>query len=155
MQRTVKPILRIATAVIAACIACGAPASARDVPVIEIGTDLAFGAATAANGPGSIVVTPQGTQSCLGAIDCLGGQRPGLFYVTGRKDEMVVILLSDLVLSSNGERMTARLVPSDSILVLRPGNRKNSFTVGGTLEIGARQPAGSYSGTYDVTIEYQ
>jgi len=141
---------------IAAAIALPAHAeNEKAAPTVEIGADLAFGIVSAGEAQGQVEVLPAGAQRCSGAVICLGGQRPGLVYVTGRKDYIVSIVLGNAELSNGKNHLTARLSPSDAFLVLEPGHGKNRFTVGGTLTLDARQAEGAYSGTYDLIVEYQ
>ena len=48
--------------------------------------------------------------------------------------------------------MTASLTPSTGTITLAGGD---SFSVGGTLNVGANQADGAYSGTFTVTVDYQ
>ena len=76
-------------------------------------------------------------------------------YVTGRKDELATIVIGDALLTNGSATMLARFTPSEPYLVLRPGRRKNSFTVIGTLSIEPHQSQGTYEGSYDIIVEYQ
>ena len=49
--------------------------------------------------------------------------------------------------------MTSTLSYSDATITL--GATGGSFQVGGTLNVGASQTAGDYSGTFNVTANYQ
>lgn len=127
----------------------------KDDALIEKGSDLSFGLVAGSDTAGTATVTPAGATSCAGGIRCLGEARPALFYLTGPKDAMVGIAVSPALLSNGkGASLSAALTPSDAVLILRPGKRKNSFTVGGTLGLPARVPAGNYAGSYSLIVEY-
>lgn len=127
----------------------------KDDAVIEKGRDLSFGLVAGGDTAGTATVTPTGATSCSGGVRCLGDASPALFYLTGPKDEMVGIAVSPALLrNGRGVSLSAALTPSDAVLVLRPGKRKNSFTVGGTLSLPARVPAGNYVGSYSLIVEY-
>lgn len=49
-------------------------------------------------------------------------------------------------LQQNGSSPNYRIVPANGIFF---------FTVGGRLNVGAKQPAGAYSGTFTATLDYQ
>ena len=57
-----------------------------------------------------------------------------------------------MTLSGAGDDMTATLT-NDGGGALTGGT--DTFNVGGTLSVGANQAAGSYSGTYTVSVNYQ
>lgn len=124
-------------------------------PIVEEGAQVDFGIVVPSGEAGAISITPGGAQLCSPTLTCLGGQREGLIYVTGVKDELVTILIGDALLSNGSATLHARFRPSDPYFILRPGRRQNAFGVTGTLSIEPHQPAGSYSGTYDIIVEYQ
>ncbi|MBX9797101.1 MAG: DUF4402 domain-containing protein [Sphingomonas sp.] len=151
----VKPGLYSALVAGAALLAVPAHAqNPRRAPRVEAATPLSFGKIAAGTLAGTVTVSPDGAQSCTG-VRCLGGARAAQFTITGAKDYLVAITLSPATLSNGqGATMPASFVASSATMVLRPGNNKNPFTVGGTLRIAARQPEGSYAGTYMVTVDY-
>lgn len=118
--------------------------------------EIDFGTLAAGIGGGTITVTPSGALLCLGWLRCLGGQSAGTFTITGAKDELVSIVVLPTTLDDGaGHRLSVRLTPSDRMMVLRPGNAKNPFTMGGTLVAAGVLVEGRYSGTFDVIVEYQ
>ena len=125
------------------------------VPLVEEAAPVDFGLVVPSAQPGTIAVTPSGTQLCSPGLTCLGGQRLGVIYVTGRKDQLVTILIGSAVLSNGEATLQAQFRSSEPYLILRPGQRKNQFAVSGTLAIDPGQPAGAYVGTYDIIAEYQ
>lgn len=133
----------------------GQAKNTNQAPQVEEGAQVDFGLVAASDQAGTIAVTPSGGQLCSPGLSCLGGQREGLIYVTGRKDELATIIIGAAVLTNGSATMLARFTPSEPYLILRPGRRKNSFTVAGTLAIEPHQPEGNYSGTYDIIVEYQ
>lgn len=133
-----------------------APAAAQKgrAPLLEAGVPLQFGAIVAGGRAGSITVRPDGSVRCDG-LQCIGGARVGDFYVTGTKDFAVAVSVAPTVLrTSTGATMSASFTPSVTTLVLRPGNRQNRFTVGGTLRLAAQQAPGDYRGEYLVVLDY-
>lgn len=127
----------------------------KQAPIVEAATDISFGMVAATPTGGTMTLTPSGTLHCAAGLQCLGGERNGLFYVTGPKDYMVGILLTPAHLA-NGRGDAVMVVPkaSQSTMVLNPGKRKNQFSVGGTLTLLPAQPEGAYQGSYDVMVEY-
>ncbi|CCW17867.1 hypothetical protein EBBID32_22160 [Sphingobium indicum BiD32] len=127
----------------------------KSAPIVEAATDISFGMVAATSSGGTITLTPSGVMRCSAGLQCLGGERTGLFYVTGPKDYMVGILLTPAQLTTaRGDAMLAIPKASQSTMVLNPGKRKNQFSVGGTLTLSAAQPEGAYIGSYEVMVEY-
>lgn len=127
----------------------------KQAPIVEAAIDISFGMIAAGPTGGTIEVTPSGIARCTAGLQCLGGERAGLFYVTGPKDYMVGILLTPARLTNGrGNILSARLKASQASMVLDPGKRKNQFSVGGTLTLAATQPEGAYAGSYEVMVEY-
>jgi hypothetical protein len=127
----------------------------KSAPIVEAATDLSFGMVAATPSGGTITLTPSGVIRCSAGLQCLGGERAGLFYVTGPKDYMVGIMLTPArLVNGRGDAMTAAPKASQSTIVLDPGKRKNQFSVGGTLTLSAAQREGAYQGSYEVMVEY-
>nr|WP_281127291.1 DUF4402 domain-containing protein [Sphingomonas sp. AR_OL41] len=118
--------------------------------------EIGFGTVALGSDGGKVTVTPSGALSCTGGLRCLGGQSAGAFTITGARDEIVSITVSPArLIDGSGHSLDAVFVPSDSTMVLRPGNEKNPFTVGGTLTASKAPVEGNYSGTVDVIVDYQ
>jgi tartrate dehydratase beta subunit/fumarate hydratase class I family protein len=74
---------------------------------------------------------------------------PATVTLTGPGPAMTVtnfIIGPAPTLQQNGSSANFRILPANGIF---------SFTVGGRLNVGANQPAGSYSGTFTATLDYQ
>ena len=157
MLRTRPLHLKLLSAT-AFALSLGVPGQAENAmqgPLVEEGAQVDFGLVAASDQAGTIAITPSGGQLCSPGLSCLGGQHEGVIYVTGRKDELATIVIGDALLTNGSATMLARFTPSEPYLVLRPGRRKNSFTVIGTLSIEPHQSQGTYEGSYDIIVEYQ
>ncbi|OSZ71091.1 hypothetical protein CAP39_07885 [Sphingomonas sp. IBVSS1] len=91
------------------------------------------------------------------ALTCLTSDHSAAaFAVTGEADAFYTISLPSEIKIVN-ERGTAMRVAdftgSKAKGQLLKG--EDSFTVGGTLEVAARQEAGQYKGSFTVAVEYQ
>ncbi len=74
---------------------------------------------------------------------------PATVTLTGPGPAMTVdsfVIGPESTLQQNGSSPNYRIVPASGIF---------AFTVGGRLNVGANQPAGSYSGTFTATLDYQ
>lgn len=97
-----------------------------------------------------------GTRTCSAALTCVGGSTRGSFQVTNAQDGLVVDLTVDAstTLTGPGAAMNLTLVPSATSITFDSAAIETIF-VGGELTVGDAQVAGVYSGTYDVSAEYQ
>ena len=107
----------------------------------------------------TVVLTTGGTASSTDGASVSGTSSAGAFNVTGAASAAYDISLPDdvtVVLTGAGTDMpvtgfTSSLGASGTLDSLG----QQSFTVGATLNINANQAADNYTGTYDVTVNYQ
>lgn len=97
-----------------------------------------------------------GDRTCSVALTCVGGSTRGSFQVTNAQDGLVVDLSVDTstTLTGPGAAMTLSLVPSATSITFDSAAIETVF-VGGQLTVGNAQTAGVYSGTYEVSADYQ
>ncbi|MEE4205642.1 MAG: DUF4402 domain-containing protein [Erythrobacter sp.] len=125
---------------------------------IERVNDLYFGAiAASATQSDKVVVAPDGSRQCGPALTCLTADHTAAeFGVTGESSAFYTIDLPNeiTIASSTGATMKVlEVTGSKSEGQLLSG--QDSFTVGGTLEVGAQQEPGLYTGAFTVAVEYQ
>lgn len=128
--------------------------------------DLDFGTIASAPTAGTVTVDPvTNARSATGGATLVGAtaQRAmfqgtgGIFLITVSGDTSVT-----LTRAGGGATMTASLVRAASTsgggIALLGGTLLPSgvqtYYVGGTLNVGANQPAGDYSGTFTLTVNY-
>lgn len=112
----------------------------------------------AVNGAGTVVVAPNSTVTCGANLICTGTAAAGQLTVDGSAGATVAISLPSTATTLNNipasESMDVTgLTLSNATLVL--SGSPDAFTVGGTLSVAAGQAAGTYTGTFDVEVEYQ
>lgn len=158
---TLVAALAGATAVQAAEIpTADAGAGAKIIAPLEISNtaDLYFGTiAPSTTVADKVVVTADGARKCGPALTCLTADHTAAaFKVTGEADAFYTISLPKEIKIVN-EKGNAMLVSaftgSKNKGQLLKG--EDSFTVGGTLDVGVRQEAGKYTGSFTVAVEYQ
>lgn len=117
-------------------------------------TALAFGNIGPSAAAGSVTVSLAGAKSVTGGVSDLGGSHAaGAFSVTGASGATYSVTIDGTVsLTGPGTAMTATLT-NDGGGSLTGGT--DTFNVGATLAVGANQTAGSYSGSYTVSVDYQ
>jgi hypothetical protein len=105
----------------------------------------------------TVVLTTGGATSSPDGASTAGTPTAGDFTVTGSGTLSYNITLpTSTVLSSAGNPDMTVDTFTDSLGgsgTLASGTQ--DFTVGATLTINANQPAATYNGTYDITVEYQ
>lgn len=135
-----------------------ADAKARILSQITVskvsGQDLDFGAIVSGASASTVQISTAGSRTCGAGITCSGTTSAAGFSITGTTGETVTIG-SDANVTLNGPggaTMSATLASSLATLTL---DGSDGFTVGGTLGVNASQAAGNYSGTFNVTVNYQ
>lgn len=117
-------------------------------------TDLDFGTIVSGGSASTVVVTTGGAATCGSGLTCIGTTSAAGFTLGGTNGASVGISgPATVTLNSAGNSMTASLTYSATTVTLNATG--GTFSVGGTLNVGAGQLAGNYSGTFIVTANYQ
>lgn len=122
------------------------------------GAAIGFGAFTAGTG-GTITVTQAGARSATGDVSLLSGGTVAAdgFTVSGAGNRAFNIATSASSTVSTGGATPATMALALSAPATGTLSAGGTFAlrVGGTLTVAANQAAGSYTGTYTVTVTYQ
>lgn len=121
--------------------------------------DLAFGNIVAGTTTGTVVVSSTGTRSNTGGVT-LPTATPGTvtaaaFTVTGLANATYTIVpavVANPTSGSNSMTLTLNANPSGTGTIGSAGTQV--VNVGGTLNVGANQAAGAYTGSFTVTVAY-
>jgi Mat/Ecp fimbriae major subunit len=118
---------------------------------------LDFGIVAAGLSAGTVTIgTGANTAGCSAGLACVGTSSRGVFSVTGADTTTVVITVDASTTLSNGtpaDDMTVTLTPS--VTTLAANGAPQTFYVGGVLAVAGSQTAGTYTGSYDVSADYQ
>lgn len=121
------------------------------------------------NGADTLTITPANTMDCANKnVVCTGTTDVPSFSVAGTANKAVTIILPaasvNLVLQGGSAAVSSQVMTLDTFTssentvngpeTTLDGAGAATFTVGGTLNIGATQDAGIYEGTFDVSVEY-
>ncbi len=131
--------------------------------------DLDFGRVISSNVAGTVTISPTGVRTSTGGVVLVGSDyQVARFAGEGSQNQRVRIQISPSIinLTGPGPAMTVdtfTIGPAPSLLQLgsspnyriQPADGIFYFTVGGRLNVGANQPGGAYSGTFNATLEYQ
>lgn len=130
---------------------------------------LHFGSILASNAAGTVTIAPNGTRTRTGGITLAGGTpHPANFAGMGSPNQRVDISLgaNAIWIYGTGVRMRVRnfIIGSTPTAVLTTTPRRFriasvngifNFPVGATLDVGASQLPGIYTGTWNITLNYQ
>ena len=137
----------------AEAISAGASATIAIPVTVSETTALSHGTVTASGSLGTVVISSAGSRSVTGGVAELGGTvSQGIFAVTGEANSAFTTTVSSTSsLTGPGTAMTATLTKS------APSNLSSgsaTVNVASSLAVAASQTAGSYSGSYTVTVNY-
>ncbi len=121
-------------------------------------SDLEFGTIISGSTDSIVIVNPNtGGRSTFGsAVEAGGNVSPSRFELTRRPLILYTITVPSAVTISSGsdtmviDNFTLDVPP---FRLAPPVLPVDEFNVGGSLNVGANQPAGDYSGTFTVTID--
>lgn len=116
---------------------------------------LDFGVVASGAAAGTVTMTPASdARVCTAPLVCVGASNRGAFSVVGASTFTVgITVAASTTLTGGGAPMTVVLTPSTTTLVAT--GVPQTFFVGGALTVGAAQAAGTYTGTYTVSANYQ
>ena len=120
-------------------------------------SDLDFGTIVAGTAASTVAVSAAGVRTCGAGLTCTGTVSSANFNITGTTGAIVTVTGDNSVTLANGTggTMTAALTRSASTLTLVAGAVNGTVQVSGTLSLAASQADGAYTGTFNVTVDYQ
>lgn len=121
--------------------------------------DLDFGTVISGPTAGTVTINANtGARTTTGGAVASGGTpRRAEFQGVGRLGILSIVSISPAPTLTNGSggSMTSTLaVEGGTGIRLFTGTGVQIFRVGGTINVGANQPAGDYSGTFSLTVNY-
>jgi spore coat protein U-like protein len=170
--------LRLARAQIArviallVCTSAGAAASAASVTasvsasnvkplIIAKLTDLDLGSVTL--GPGAwtnatISISQAGVLACTNAnLTCTGATSAASYNVQGSKQQVVNISAPNVTLFNQADSTRTLTLTTDapsSLTLANSGFPGSNFSIGGSVTVDSTTAAGTYVGTFNVTVDY-
>lgn len=117
-------------------------------------SDLQFGTIVTGAAASTVDIDSAGARTCGAGLVCTGTTTAADFTIGGTTGSVVTISVpATVTLNSGGNSMSATLAASAATATM-VGNA-GSFSVGGTLTVGASQADGDYAGTFTATVNYQ
>jgi Mat/Ecp fimbriae major subunit len=120
-------------------------------------SDLDFGTIAIGTGGGDVSVGYTNNRTCNPGLVCSATVTSGKFNIAGAASQNVGVSVDTTVTLNRvggGASMTANLTSSNATLALSATGAA-TFAVGGDLTVSSTQTAGDYSGTFNVTVNYQ
>ncbi len=130
--------------------------------------DLVFGTIVTGTSSGNVVVNSAGSVTSCGVTGsggvCGGTASSARFNLSGSAAQVVTVSLPSAsfdITNTAGDTMAVSTLTSSAATVTLSGTfggaaaGTGSFTVGGSLGVGASQADGDYTGTFTVTANYQ
>jgi hypothetical protein len=120
---------------------------------------LSFGKFAAGAG-GTLTISPAGGRSATGGVVLVsGGSSAAQFAVTGEPNLTYAISLpangTVVLVNGGGQQMAVNgFASTPTSGQLSPVGGTQTISVGATLSVGANQPTGSYSGSFNVSLDY-
>lgn len=121
---------------------------------------LSFGSFAAGAGGGTVTIGAGGARSQVGGVTLLSSA-PGsasLFSVTGTPSATYAITLPAngvVTLTAGAASMAVNnFISSPGLTGALNGGGSQALSVGATLSVGSHQASGAYTGSFDVTINY-
>lgn len=160
------PRLLLITA-LAAAPAVGARAASINVPtkakvskplILSVKQDLDFGHIILPNATGTrtMSISMTGVVSCGAGLTCSGAPRQAIFNLSGSNNQIIRITAigSPLVNGTGGTIAFSPITPA-TITLPNSGSGGLDFGVGGSISLASTTADGIYSGTVEVTVDYQ
>ncbi len=121
---------------------------------------LSFGSVMTGAGAGTLTVDPSGADSATGGITTTGVSpaiiqvtaEPGLQLLT-TTDSSVTLYSGANTMTVDGFNIQSSAGGDNEILTL--SSSTEDVMIGATLQVGASQPPGVYTGTFTYTVDYQ
>ncbi len=140
-----------------------ATVNANNVKPLEISklTDLDLGSITLATGVWSnatVSISQAGALSCTNAnLTCTGATAVASYNVQGSKQQAIRISAPNVTLvNQNDSTKTLTLVTDApaSLVLANSGFPGSNFSIGGSVTLNSTTAAGTYVGTFNVTVDY-
>jgi hypothetical protein len=123
---------------------------------LDLGTIVLSGAGVWSGA--NVGVTRAGVFSCANAnTTCSGATQTAQYKITGTNNQVVTVNSGDVTLTNQNDGVSTLLMTVDNPGTVNLGNSGSSgltFDLGGQITVASSTPDGTYSGTFNVTVNY-
>lgn len=154
-------LLAVATPADAASVNAQAKAKVVKPLALKAIQDLDLGTVILGSGTWSgatVSLSRDGILTCSANVTCSGATQVAVYNASGSKDQTVVVTAPDVTLVSEADasQMLTLVVDAPATVTLtNSGARGTDFPLGGSISVDSTTPDGVYTGTFEVTAEYQ
>jgi spore coat protein U-like protein len=106
----------------------------------------------------TVGISRTGVVSCSSDLICSGAPQVARFKVTGTNRMVVLITASDVTLTNQSDAsqtLTLKIDNPGQVALTSSGQPGSDFDLGGWLTLSSTTVSGVYSGTIEVTVDYQ
>jgi hypothetical protein len=107
----------------------------------------------------TVGISQSGVLSCANAnTNCTGTAQPAQFTVTGSNSQTVRVTAPNVTLvnqANPGKTLLLTLDAPATITLPNSGSKGMTFAVGGSIGLSSTTANGTYSGTLNITVDYQ
>lgn len=107
----------------------------------------------------TVGISQAGVLSCASTHTiCSGAVRPAQFKVTGSNKQVVKITAPNVTMTNQSDPSKSLMLVVDSpgqVTITSSGAQGTSFNLGGSITLSSTTANGLYSGTLNVTVDYQ
>ena len=122
---------------------------------LDLGT-IVLGPGTWSNA--TVAISRAGVLSCANAnITCTGAGQVAKYNVSGTNNQTVRISAPNVILTNQDDRTSTLTLVVDgpsSLVLTNSGQPGTDFPFGGSIVLSSSTPGGTYSGTFNVTVDY-
>ncbi len=123
---------------------------------LDLGTIVLSGAGTWSGA--NVGISKAGVFSCTNAnVTCSGSTQTAEYKITGTNNQTVTVNAPNVTLTNQNDGVSTLLMTVDSPGTVNLGNSGTSgvtFDLGGQITVASATPDGTYTGTFNVTVNY-
>jgi hypothetical protein len=123
---------------------------------LDLGT-MTLGPGTWSNA--TVAISKAGIFSCTNAnVICIGATQVASYNVSGTNNRVVLISAPNVTLVNQVDPTKTLTLVVDkpaSVLLTNSGPPGTNFSLGGSITLSSTTAGGTYSGTFNVTVDYQ
>ncbi len=113
-------------------------------------------------GPGTwseatLTLSRDGVLTCPAQLTCSGATQVALYNVSGSNQQAVRVSAPDVTLvnqSDSTQTLTMAVDAPATVTLTNSGSKGVSFPLGGSIQLDSTTAEGTYTGTFNVTVDY-
>jgi spore coat protein U-like protein len=106
----------------------------------------------------TVAISRDGAFSCAAPLVCIGPSLVAKYHLQGSNSAVVTITAPDVILrnsSDPAQTLTLAVDNPGTIRLPNSGNKGLEVGLGGSIRVSSTTAAGEYTGTFNVTMDYQ